>query len=58
MFTFWQNTKWHKLMPDPVFQNQEWTDKGLVWNTSKYNVQRIRIPASDIWMPDIVFNKV
>ncbi len=39
-------------------QEQEWTDLELVWNTSEYNVQQIRIPSQFIWLPDIVFDGV
>jgi hypothetical protein len=37
---------------------QDWIDEELVWDTSEYNVEKIRIPSSDIWLPDIVFSQV
>jgi hypothetical protein len=40
------------------FSVQEWIDEELMWNTSQYNVHRIRIPSTDIWLPDIVFSRV
>jgi len=37
----------------------EWVDQSLVWNTDDWQVKKIMIPTSDIWLPDIeLYNAV
>lgn len=33
-----------------------WRDGELVWDVNETNIQNIRVPASDIWLPDLMFN--
>ena len=40
------------------FSKQRWTDEELAWNVSEYNVRTIRLPSTEIWLPDVVFYSV
>lgn len=38
-----------------AIQTWKWTDEFLTWNASEfYGVDKIILPASDIWLPDFV----
>ena len=39
--------------------DQRWLDEYLVWDKEKYgNVETIRIPANQIWTPDLVITNL
>lgn len=42
-----------------LFSFQQWTDVNLKWNPDEYGgIQKIRVPSTDIWKPDLVlYNK-
>uniref|UniRef100_A0A8C4NLA3 Cholinergic receptor, nicotinic, alpha 5 n=1 Tax=Eptatretus burgeri TaxID=7764 RepID=A0A8C4NLA3_EPTBU len=45
----------NQLMTTSVWLKQEWTDVNLKWNPDNYGgITSIRIPASSLWLPDIV----
>ncbi|XP_037079304.1 acetylcholine receptor subunit alpha-like 1 [Pollicipes pollicipes] len=45
----------HQIMTTNVWVVQEWTDYKLSWNPSDYGeVRTLRVPAEQIWLPDIV----
>ena len=44
-----------QILTSNIWQNFEWTDVNLKWNPSEYgNIQDIRLPPQDIWIPDIM----
>ncbi|KFR17608.1 hypothetical protein N306_15265, partial [Opisthocomus hoazin] len=44
-----------QIMTTNVWLNQEWIDYRLAWKPSDYEgINRLRIPAKHIWLPDIV----
>ncbi|NXT96756.1 ACHB4 protein, partial [Anhinga rufa] len=48
-----------QIMTTNVWLNQEWIDYRLAWKPSDYEgINKLRIPAKRIWLPDIVlYNK-
>ena len=42
-------------MTTNVWLEQEWEDQKLTWTPDDYGqVQRMYVPSTDIWLPDIV----
>ncbi|XP_059822678.1 acetylcholine receptor subunit alpha isoform X2 [Hypanus sabinus] len=45
----------NQIVETNVRLRQQWVDVKLRWNPSDYGgIKRIRVPSSDIWLPDIV----
>ncbi|KAM4026348.1 acetylcholine receptor subunit alpha-1-B [Anomaloglossus baeobatrachus] len=45
----------NQIVASNVRLKQQWVDVNLKWNPAKYNgIQRVRVPSSDIWRPDLV----
>ncbi|XP_071977776.1 acetylcholine receptor subunit alpha-1-B [Engystomops pustulosus] len=45
----------NQIVATNVRLKQQWVDVNLKWNPAKYGeIQKIRIPSSDIWHPDFV----
>jgi len=53
-----QNLK-NQIMTTNVWVEQEWNDYKLKWDPGEYGgVQKLHVPADEIWLPDIVlYNK-
>ena len=49
----------NQIVTTNVWLRQEWRDRNLQWNATEYGgVSELHVPASDIWLPDVVlFNK-
>lgn len=45
----------NQIMTTNVWLTQEWRDYKLRWNKAEYgNVDRLYVPSTDIWLPDVV----
>ena len=49
----------NQILTTNVWLRLEWRDYNLEWNATDYGgVSEMLVPASDIWLPDVVlFNK-
>ncbi|ELT91068.1 hypothetical protein CAPTEDRAFT_159244 [Capitella teleta] len=47
-----------QVLTTNVFIEMQWTDEKLCWNTTQYNnIKTLRVPASEVWLPDtFLFN--
>lgn len=47
-----------QVLTTNVFIDQRWQDENMVWNTTSYNgIKTLRVPASNVWLPDtFIFN--
>ncbi|KAH3703110.1 hypothetical protein DPMN_078139 [Dreissena polymorpha] len=49
---FFQDER-HQVLTTNVFIDQQWMDDNLSWDPVEYNnIRSIRIPASNVWLPD------
>ena len=54
MFSFQQEEK-DQILSVKLTMDHYWWDEKLVWNPSDYSdINQLKIPSNDIWLPDIV----